>query len=123
MIGASGSGAKVLPVVKFMSAESEIKELEKKLDVFQHEIRIDMAGIRDDLKEVIRLDGDLKRHNDAISRIGKQVDAHETRLLSLEKTGAVTDHSSNRSAGFIDNAMLVVLGAVASYVITKALSL
>ena len=69
----------------------EIQEIERKVEALRSEVGAQFAGVRSDLKEVsqalrdlIRLDGDLKRQNDALLRIGKQVDEHEIRLYKLE---------------------------------------
>ena len=47
-------------------------------------MRAELKEITHALRDLIRLDGDLKRQNDAILRIGKQVDGHEVRLHEIE---------------------------------------
>ncbi len=47
-------------------------------------MRTDIKELTQALRELIRLDGDLKRQNDAIGRIGRQVDGHDERLHEIE---------------------------------------
>lgn len=88
-------------------------------------MRAKLEEMSKELRDVIRLDGDLKRHDDAIKRIGRQVDDHEerikhievVRLPSIETKGAVTGQvaaSSDRFMIILVSAAASLLSAVAS---------
>jgi hypothetical protein len=70
---------------------TDIETVERKVEELRSEVGRQLGGVREELKELtkalrdlIRLDGDMKRTNDALIRIGKQVDGHETRLHTME---------------------------------------
>lgn len=70
---------------------ADVDELKRNLDALRENVNEQFSGVREDIKELtaafrelIRMDGDLKRVNDAMSRIGKQVDDHEERLRRME---------------------------------------
>ena len=72
-----------------MSGEESV--MERKLEHMRVEVNRRFDVVHGDLKELtqalremIRLDGDLKRQNDALVRVGRQVDAHEERLHDIE---------------------------------------
>jgi hypothetical protein len=50
-------------------------------------LRNDVKEISDSLRELIRIDGDMKRIGDAVGRIGKETADHESRLRVLELKG------------------------------------
>jgi len=73
----------------------DIQALEHKLETFRDEIGGRFDRVHDDLKELtkalrdlIRLDGDIRRLQDAMSRIGHESGDHELRLRELEGANA-----------------------------------
>lgn len=100
------------------------------LNVVRKELNGQMAGVRADIKDLtlalrdlIRLDGDLKRIEQAQSRIGRQVDDHEERMREMEvgsaghgKTVGLVDKLVEHAATLIVGALLAVmfLGKVAT---------
>lgn len=65
--------------------------LDNKIETLRSHFTGQFAGVRSDIKELtqalrelIRLDGDIKRQNDALARIGRQVDSHDERLHEIE---------------------------------------
>lgn len=72
---------------------NEVETLERKLEEMRDDVRTQFAEVRDDLKELtkalrelIRLDGDIRRLQDACGRIGRESEDHEKRLRALEQT-------------------------------------
>lgn len=69
-----------------------LEALDAKFEKLRHSVDEQFGGVRKELKELtqalrdlIRLDGDLKRQNDAIVRIGRQVDDHENQLRDIQQ--------------------------------------
>lgn len=82
------------------------------------------VGVRQDIKELtaafrelIRMDGDLKRINDAMARIGSQVDDHEQRLRFVEN-GHAGDRVRIGNAERVAWALLLIVFNVAQYFLT-----
>ena len=68
-----------------------LSALDTKIEALRSNVSGQLTGVRSDIKELtqalrelIRLDGDLKRQNDALGRIGRQVDNHDARLHEIE---------------------------------------
>ncbi len=118
---------------------TEIQALEQKLETFRGAVgeRFDEVGVRfdrvhDDLKDLtkalrdlIRIDGDIRRLQDATGRIGRECEDHEKRLRVLEQDGAGT----RVKVGVIGRGQLLLfstiaagLGAVFSGVVVYALT-
>lgn len=75
--------------------DAHIQTVESKLDDFRVEVRKRMDTVGDELRELtkalrelIRIDGDIRRIQDAVGRIGRQVDDHEERTRALETAGS-----------------------------------
>ena len=73
------------------------EHVEQKLEDFRTEVREQFNRVGDELKELtqalrdlIRIDGDIRRLREAIKRIGGQVDDHEKRLRSAERAGTAS---------------------------------
>lgn len=112
---------------------SEIEVVEQKIEHLRvdfsrqfADVREDLTGMRTDVKEIgkaltelIRLDGETKRQNDALKRIGRQVDDHETRLRSAETSGAAHNTEVKTKLGFHDHFVIVLIAAT-SNVLTGA---
>lgn len=70
---------------------TDILALEQKIEGLRSEVSARFDLVHDDLKELtkalrelIRLDGDIRRLQDAIGRIGRTSDDHENRLRLVE---------------------------------------
>jgi hypothetical protein len=94
---------------------AEVDNLKQDLNALKVSVNEQFDGVRNDLKELtsalrdlIRLDGDIKRVQDAVHRIGTQVDDHETRLRGVETVGSV-NHSRTSAAE-----KLIYLGLLAA---------
>jgi len=91
-----------------MSENGEaISGLDKKIERLREDVANQFSGIRADIKdltqslrELIRIDGDMKRQNDALTRIGSQVDDHEERLRAVEKFGLKSEANNEHSSRF-----------------------
>lgn len=115
-----------------MSGENgaALAALDNKVETLRRDVSQHLAGVRNDIKdltaalrEMIRLDGEIKRQNDAVGRIGRQVDKQEERLHEIEtvrlpalevggvKTGVVTE-SNDRFNWKLISVALTTLGAV-----------
>lgn len=69
--------------------------MEDKLESLRGEVRAGLGELRGDVKELtaalrelVRIDGETKRQNDALRRIGVQTDDHEKRLRVVERGDA-----------------------------------
>lgn len=76
---------------------------------YRTEVAAQLGGVRDEIRELtvafrelIKLDGDIKRTNDAVGRIGRESDDHEIRLRALEaisaKNGAIMGMSGTAAS-------------------------
>lgn len=97
---------------------SEVDQLRTHLNHLQHSMSEGLNGVRTDLKELakamrelIRMDGDLKRQNDLIMRIGKQVDDLEKRTRVLEISVPVNAKGIEHSA-WANNLLFTVGGSL-----------
>jgi len=91
---------------------------EDELDDFKRDVSNQFAGVRSDIKELtsalrdlIRLDGDIKRQSDAVGRIGREVEDHEDRIRALEVTGAGTKKTVSLMDKVLERGALLVVGA------------
>lgn len=78
------------------------------LESFKSDVSRQFDGVRNDLKELtkamrelIRLEGDIKRTSDALIRIGRQVDDHDERIRALETSDASERVRVSHSERFI----------------------
>ena len=92
---------------------------EKKLDDFRKEVREQMSSVGDELKELtkalrdlIRLDGDIRRIQDAVGRIGRQADDHEIRVRRIESLC----QSQEGSVKNISNIQMMFMAAGFSFI-------
>ena len=76
---------------------ADVDEIKRDLESFKKSIGGRLDGVQSELRELtkalrelIRIDGDIKRVQDAMARIGRQVDDHEERLRTVEVNGAGT---------------------------------
>ncbi len=95
--------------------------LEGRFEQFRSDVNSKLDGIGQALQELIRLDGDIKRQQDAIVRIGRQVDSHETRMRDLEKGSALNSRSVGRFDRLVDRVLMVLVGALVMYAISGGL--
>lgn len=70
---------------------ADVDALKSDLERLRSSVNEQFGAVREDLRELtaafrelIRMDGDMRRINDALARIGAQVDDHEKRLRLLE---------------------------------------
>jgi hypothetical protein len=89
------------------------------LNVVREELNVQLAGVRADIKDLtlalrdlIRLDGDLKRIEQAQTRIGRQVDDHEDRLRSVEVGGAGHAKTVGLVDKLVEHAASLIIGAL-----------
>lgn len=103
--------------------DENIQSVERKLDDFRREVRGRMDTVGEELKELtkalrdlIRLDGDIRRIQDAVGRIGRQADDHEERMRALETTGsaqaATVKHLSAGQALFLAAGSSMLTGLI-----------
>lgn len=74
---------------------ADVDALKGDLDGLRTSVNAQLEGMRKDIKDLtsafrdlVRIDGDIQRTNDALVRIGRQVDDHEERLRSVENSQA-----------------------------------
>jgi len=96
-----------------MSEVDELRTEIRSLKVGIGEIRQDIKSIVEALKELIRIDGDQKRQDDAIARIGHQVDDQERRLRDVE---IATNTNTTKMSG--SERLWWLLGMIAVGVVT-----
>jgi len=75
---------------------TEVAVLESKLESLSHSVNNQLTGVRSDIKdmtkalrELIRMDSEIKNVTTLVSRIGTEVDDHEKRIRMLENTSVV----------------------------------
>jgi septal ring factor EnvC (AmiA/AmiB activator) len=111
-------------------AANGAEHVEQQLQEFRAEVRQRFDRVGEDLKELtkalrdlIRLDGDIRRLAEAVKRIGTQVDDHEGRLRAVEANGtaaqADTKHH-DKLLWFIVIAASNVVTAILVHALTKA---
>lgn len=78
------------------------EHVEQKLEDFRAEVRLQFDRVGGELKELtqalrdlIRIDGDIRRLGEVTKRIGGQVDEHEKRLRVVEIAGTA-NHSETK---------------------------
>lgn len=84
-------------------------EVNTKLDTVSSEIK----ELTRALRELIRLDGDIRRQNDALARIGRQVDDHEVRLRRVE----IEDSKQGARIGYSERWIWMAATGVSSGVV------
>lgn len=96
---------------------AELKDLEQKLETFRSEVGERFDRVHDDLKDLtkalrdlIRLDGDIRRLQDAIGRIGRESGDHEKRLRVLEEATA----GQRVKVGVIGRGQLLIFSTIAA---------
>jgi len=94
---------------------TDIAILESKLENLSQEVGSQLQGVRSDIKDLtkalrdlIRMDGEIKNVAALVSRIGDEVDDHEERMRILEKHSLV--NSVKIGAGERTYWMLAVFG-------------
>lgn len=112
----------------------ETHELDSKIEGLRTEVSQQLSGMRAELKqmtelmrELVRLDGDMKRLSDAIGRIGKESEDHENRLRTLTETIAtmqVHGAVNSKGVGSLERWLYIGGGALVSatvtYLVTRA---
>ena len=95
---------------------SDIDLVEQKVDT----LTATVFGLRDEVKELtkalrelIRIDGDIKRLSEAIGRIGGESEDHEARLRVLESRGG------RRMEALITHGLSVGIGCMVMFLIGK----
>lgn len=75
---------------------SEIAALKTDIDTLRNEVNGQLTGVRSDIKDLtkvlrdlIRMDGEIKNIATLVGRVAGEVDDHEQRLRSLEKSSAI----------------------------------
>lgn len=103
---------------------AQIEQMQQDLTEFKADVRGQFDGVRADLRELtqalrelIRLDGDIRRIDDKVIRIGAEVDDHENRLREMEKS----DAAQTRSVGLFDWLLRHALGILVGGAITAVL--
>jgi len=103
---------------------AEADELKSDMESFKKSVNDQLEGVKQELRELtnalrelIRIDGDIKRVQDAMSRIGHQVDDHETRLRNVESDGAVNTTRLSTAERAFWLAIMFALG-ILQYTIT-----
>ena len=83
------------------------------------EFQAEFRGVRGDLKEqtkalqeLVRLDGDISRLDDAMHRIGHEAKDHEKRIRELE----MNTHTNSRTREWFERIVLIGFGAIAAEV-------
>jgi hypothetical protein len=94
------------------------------LNVFKKDVSDQFAGVRSDIKDLTKalrdliiLDGDIKRQSDVVARVGREVEDHEKRIRSLEVTGAGTKKTVTLMDKVFERGALLLIGAVLMKVI------
>lgn len=71
---------------------TDVAALESKVENLSRDVTNQLSGVRTEIKELtsalrdlIRMDGEIKNVNVLVARIGREVDDHEKRLRELEK--------------------------------------
>lgn len=75
---------------------TEIAALDHKIETLRTDVNTQLTGLRSDVKELtkalrdlIRMDGEIKNLSTLISRIAGEVDDHESRLRKLEQNSTI----------------------------------
>ena len=87
----------------------ELAVLEQKVDSLSADvsgIKTELKQVNESLKHLIRIDGDIKRMDEKVDRIGKECKDHEDRLRILEsKPGlflsSIIKHIASASTGAV----------------------
>lgn len=69
-------------------SEGEYNQVRSELRDLRRDVTTRLDKLTEALQEMVRIDGVLARQNDALTRIGRQVDDHEGRIRTLETGGA-----------------------------------
>jgi hypothetical protein len=84
---------------------SELAALQQQIAGLQIEtthVREKLDDVVVALRELVRIDGDVKRYSDALVRIGRQVDDHDERIRAVEIKSAGTDEANKAKVHHLD---------------------
>lgn len=107
---------------------TDVAELRSDVQRFKKDVSDQFGAIRADLKdlvqamrELVRIDGDIKRVNDVVDRVGHEVDDHELRIRKIEQLVLLNE---SRVAGItrIHAAAFAIISSLATGVITYFLA-
>lgn len=98
------------------------------LNQFKNEVRLQMEGVRADLKdltkalrELIRLEGSLNGLAKIVERLGRENDDQEKRLRQIEIGAAGTSKSVGLFDGMVKHVFVLVIGATVGAVLMKVI--
>ena len=107
---------------------TEIQAVEEKVEFLRTELGRRFDTVQEELKELtkalrdlIRLDGDIRRLQDAVGRIGRETEDHEKRLRTLEGSGAATQATvkhADRQSWLIITAAASLLSGLVVFLLT-----
>jgi len=108
---------------------SDVTALDQKIETLRSEVTTQLRTVSSDMKELtralrelIRLDGDIKNLSTLVTRVGGQVDDHEKRLRRVETSSTVNTvkvGSSERFFWIAGAALFSVLSNIIVYVVTR----
>lgn len=103
---------------------ADADDLKTDMESFKKSINGQLEGVKQELRELtnalrelIRIDGDIKRVQDAMSRIGRQVDDHEIRVRKVENSGSVNATRLSSAERVIWLAIMFAVGVI-QYAVT-----
>lgn len=102
--------------------DEDMRRLEQQLRDFRLEVIARMGDLAADVKHLNRLEGDMARQDDAITRIGRVVDDHEERLRSVEQDSTLNTSKlayGERGAWLLLTALTSVITGVSVWVLTQ----
>jgi len=126
MTGLPASERKQLSVDKTKAQSvmesAEFKALDTKIGDLRGDvgdIKKDLRGLTQALRDLIRLDGDIKSLRETVARIGKQIDDNELRMRALEQTSI---ENATRLTSSAKRAILIwsMVSAIASGIVVAA---
>ncbi len=108
---------------------SDVAALESKFESHSRAVNGQLSGVRNDIKELtkalrdlIRIDGEIKNIVTLVSRIGSEVDDHEGRVRVLEKSNVVNSikiGTGERVYWMLGMVFFNVLTGIIVYVVTR----
>lgn len=110
-----------------MPQPTEMDAIKRDLSDLRNELRESIGGLRADIKEIakafhelVRLDGDIGRVADVVSRLGKEMDDLSRRMRTLELDQAGNTKSVGLFDWIVRNALTVIIsGAIGAAVVAK----
>jgi hypothetical protein len=103
--------------------KQEIQQLKSNIDEKLDGVRSDIKELTKAFRDLVRLDGDIKRVDIVVDRIGRQVDDQEKRLRAVETSGAINGNrisSGERIRWLIFSVSCSGVASLVVYVMSEA---